>query len=407
MAKAKIDTSELLPKKTESDTASFVSGLLASNQKKLGQKNVFVGTNNRVIGMEPYSIALQYLMDLEVFPLQSIISIAGEAKCYKTSGLIEFCSMAMQDIYNGIGIIINTEGKWSDSKVKSMLGDRAEKLTVIHATSVEEWQLAGTNTLNYVKDAVVDYKAKKGPVVPPIVIGVDSLTGSQSLKIKEEVEKEGFGKKTYQDRAQINSMWFRSWGSELVGLPVTVVVSQHLLDKIDGNATGLPIKTTAGGTTTGFMCSMEIRVQNAGDIKKAASEGAYLTWRMHYNSLGRDKRRIKIPYIETYDSNDAQKAYFDWDEALIILLLDLFENNTDLRDRLKAVLGNVVEYPKPGVGKVYTCDKLNITRTTALEDNITASVLGKLIQSNPDLRSDIKKALRIQSGVKWTPDLDM
>jgi hypothetical protein len=150
------------------------------------------------------------------------------------------------------------------------------------------------------------------------------------------------------------------------------------------------------------MCSVEIRVKNVGAIDKAAYEGAYLQLQTHLNSLGRDKRRIKVPYIEGYHADDTQMAYFDWAEALILLILELQEN-VIMRERLSAVLGGpIVEYPKPGSGKVYTCQALGIDRSKAIEEGVSAAVLGKLLQSaNPELRKALQAAMRIQPAVVW------
>jgi len=402
--------------KPEIKTSPFLEKLMKANEKRLGSKRVYVGAKTRIIGIEPYSIALQYLMDLEVVPLQTIITIAGEPKTYKTSAMLDFCRNAME--LEGAGVVINTEGKWSDSKAFSMLGELSNQLHVVHATSVESWQEAASSYLESIKEMVNNKKEalqsrsknSEAANIPirPVVIGVDSFTGSQSESIKEKVHKDGYAQKTFQDRALLGWQWLNTWSSDLVGLPVTLIFTQHLKDKIDGGGRpGMgPQKVTSGGSGTGFMCSLEIRVQNGGQIDKAAYEGCYLIWKTHFNSLGRDKRRIKIPYIETYDDQQRQKAYFDWDEALVSLIVEL-QAETAYRASLESALGgSIVEYQKTGFGKVYTCPILNIDRQTALTQEISASVLGKRLQEKgSEIRTKLKKALRIQPALHWSEDL--
>lgn len=395
----------------------FFEKMLQANQKRFGKSGTYVATENSIVGLEPYSLALQYLMHLQVVPLQAIIIMAGEPKTYKTSGLLEFCKMGIQNVgfpsHPGLGAIINTEGKWSDSKAQSMLGEDANKLVIHRCTSVEEWQTTATHYLSNMRDVIakkkeaIASKAKnseyKDLVIPPMIIGIDSLTGSQSEAVQEKVLKEGHGAKTYQDRAMLNWQWFGTWGSNLIGMPATVIVSQHLKDQLN-NTSGIPTKTTSGGTADSYACSMQIRVRNAGAIDRAGYDGCYLNWTMYFNSLGQDKRKIKIPYIETYDAQDRQLAYFDWDEALILCLLERL-TESEYKSRLLEVTGDITEYSKPGVGKVYSCERLGISKADAMENGVTAKVLGGILQDKAQpYRAELQKALRIQSASIWTPE---
>lgn len=395
----------------------FFEKMLLANQKRFGKEGSYVATDNSIIGLEPYSLALQYLMHLQVVPLQSIIIVAGEPKTYKTSALLEFCRMGIQNPgfpeHPGLGAIINTEGKWSDSKAQSMLREDASKLVIHRVTSVEEWQATATHYLTNMRDVInkkkeaIASRAKnseyKDLVIPPMIIGIDSLTGSQTENVQEKLIKEGHGAKTFQDRAMLNWQWFGTWGSNLIGMPATVVVAQHLKDQINSTS-GIQMKITSGGTADSYACSMQIRVQNAGAIDRAGYDGCYLKWRMHFNSLGQDKRSIKIPYIETYDDQDRQLAYFDWDEALILCLMERMEES-EFKPRISEVIGSIQEYSKPGLGKVYSCERLGITKQDAMENGITAKVLGKTLQDkNQPYRAELQKALRIQSAQVWKPE---
>jgi len=216
-AAAPANNMEAKVEKTAPKASPFLEKLVNANRRKFGDSSVVVGTETRVVGVEPYSLALQYLLDLQVIPLQSIISLAGEPKTYKTSLMLEIVKQFMA--VGGLGIVHNTEGKWSDSKARSMMGDAGDLLQVVPCATLETWQESASSYLKSIKEACVNRKeaiAKKGRgdkeladmIIPPCAIGIDSLTGAQSTYLNEKIEKDGFASKTYQDRALLNLQWF-------------------------------------------------------------------------------------------------------------------------------------------------------------------------------------------------------
>jgi len=401
---------------TSTGDSPLTDALFAAATRHFKSTTIAYGEAPIPVGLEHRSLALQYMMDLQVVPMQSIIHIAGEPKSYKTSAILEFCGMAMAA--SGVGAVVHTEGKWSNSKMLEML--RKPLSLVSAADSVQGWQRSATAILTSYRELVEKKKAARAAgaksskfydiPLNPMVLGIDSLNGSQSEMIKEKVEADGSGSKTYQDKAMINWQWFSTWGSGLIGMPVIVVISNHLKDKIDSGGYGPPQKVTGGGTGVNFMCSYEIRTKKIMEIKSAKAEGALLEWRCELNSMGRDKRKIQVPYLESYaDDNLTRISYYDWDAALINLILAIFEDGTAAsKNRIREVLGgDMVEYPRPGGGKVYTCPALGIDRTRALDDDIDATALGRLLQSTSaeSLRGKLRVALQIQPATVWTPEV--
>lgn len=409
--------------KSDIPVSPFFSKMLDTSEKHFGKKGLHVSKQQRIVGIEPYSLAFQWMTDLQVLPMQSIVCVSGMPKSYKTSTLLEFCSWFMLPFQHvipdykyepGVGAIVHTEGKWSPSKVTSMLKELSDRLVVMPANSVEDWQEKASTYLNFMRDTIlkkreaIEKKAKnseyKDMRIPPMLLGIDSLTGSQSENIQETVKSEGHGSKTYQDRAMINWQWLGTWGSNLVGMPVTVVISNHLKDAINTNG-GPPQQITGGGSGPGFGCALEIRVKNIGEIKKTYYEGAKLQWRCHFNSYGRDKRKIDIPYLESYDANDNQVAKYDWDTALVDLIVgELFESSM-YKERVKSITGDITEYNKGGFGAVYACEALGIDKERALEEEISSEKLGQMLQKpGSEIRTSLQKALRIQPCEIWTPE---
>ena len=134
-------TETVVESKPKPSVSPFMAKMLETSAKHFGDKNIHVGTKQRIVGLELYSLALQWLIDLQVLPFQSIVAVAGEPKSYKTSSLIEFARMFLRpmeaDIPDskwepGVASIVHTEGKWSPSKVTSMLGELSDQLLVVN-----------------------------------------------------------------------------------------------------------------------------------------------------------------------------------------------------------------------------------------------------------------------------------
>lgn len=384
----------------------LMATLMAANRKKFGQESVIVASEAQIFGVEPRSLALQWLFDLEVVPLQSLILFSGEAKSYKTTGMLELMRTLLSSDPETAGVIMNTEGKWSPNRCRTVLGDRTDSVQLVPITNNEGWQNTATHTLKtlvQIRAQAEIQPSKELPfgVLKPIAIGLDSLTGAQSERIQDEVIEKGHGSKTYQDRASSNWMWFNTWRPNLVGIPIALIVTQHLKDAI---GTMVPMKVTAGGTAAGFMCDLEIRCKRIKEIDTTKHSGAIVRWKVHHNSLGADRRELDISIYEGFDAKDQPTTAFDWDQALVELIMKLQTEDKRLGKRVEAVLGGPIqEGTKGGVGSVYTCQALGIDMEKARAENITASVLGCKLQAyDSPLRQPLKEALRIpKATVLW------
>lgn len=395
--------------------SSLMGALKKTHTAKFGEEAIFDGTDKKVIGLDVYPLALQYLMGIGCLPLGTIVQIAGEPKTYKTSTALEFCNFFFQS--GGIAMKVNTEGKYSVSKLQSIITDEKalqERFELIQAESNEQWQEAAITTINAYAEHKARAKNKKADWedLVPGLIAVDSLVGSQSMNIKTKIDKAGHAEKTVQDRAMQNTMFFNSKGAEIANLPLVLLVTNHLKDSLDMTGYGGPKKITSGGTATNFHCSFNFHVKRGKTkITEAHGERIELIWTTNLNSYGPARRKIVIPYYEKWDDEGVQHAYFDWDEALILLLMDIkaAANPGQYKshwENIKAKFGNIVESPRHG-GAVYNCDYFGIDTAQAKDDGITASVLGRMIQQDPEARTILKKLLGIEtkSVVLWSPDV--
>lgn len=388
----------------------IMTALLNAHRKQFGNENVLVAKDVHIYGVEPRSLALQYLLGLNVLPLQSLIAFSGAAKSYKTTALLEFMRMILCSAEMSAGVIINTEGKWSPDRASSLLRDQLDKTQYISALTNEMWQQAGSKTLTTLKQLRTGDETEKSlsnpfGSMPPVVIGIDSYTGAQTEKIQGEVHENGYMDKTFQNRAMQNWLWLNTWRPNLIGLPVAILVTQHLKDGIGGIGP-VPTKVTAGGTAVGFMCDIEIRCSRIGEIEQANRAGATVKWKVHHNSLGPDRRELEIDIIEGHDENNDSTTRFEWGAALVNMLRKIQALPAGRGDRVKDVLGGEITEV---AGKYYTCPALGVDEKTARGEKVTADLLAAKLEEYPqageteNLRTRLQDALYIprKAHVMW------
>lgn len=413
----------------------MVKGLNAMKMK-YKESNVRVGSSGSEIGIEPYSIAVQYLIALEVIPF-GVIRIMGDPKTRKTTMIQTIVREGMEmrqfnqtraedDYIHGQGMIIATEGKWSASKQRGVMGPFSEAVSIVHAKVFEEWQEHATFMLNTWRKlydahrkALCKRKQDRKPadveaaaqIITPLFLGIDSFTGAQTRKIQGDVQTEGSGSKTFQDRAMIFKQWLETHAPNLIGYPICVLGTSHQSAPIDANGGfGPPKKKAVGGETGNYMCSLTLDTKLGYDKECGCHPDALLVqWQTTMSSLGVDGRKIQIEHFETYDEEGKPVMYFNFDSALTSLLYNLkvSEKDKEMGARVVDALGGqFTQYAVSGKGKFYGCALLGTKNAAqAVEEGLDATEFGRRLQTDPDIRAILKKALRIQPGTIWSPEL--
>lgn len=384
----------------------LMGALLLGHESKFAKADAFIGESQDkyVVVMPGCPLAYQYLLGISGEPLRQLIFIGGPPKSYKTS-LMLYMAKRVLSLGPGLGdsYVINTEHKWSSSKARAVLGlDDYKRSVMINAESINQWQSKAKQAIDIWLEGCK--KAKKADKLPVLFLGIDSLCGSQTDYIAGRVEKDGYGSKTFNDRAQMIYQWIQTQHAKIMRAPVLIVITNHETDKT--NSMGhVPQKITSGGNAAGFHCSIDIRMRKVGTVKKVGVTGHKLRLRTYHNSLGPSPRTVEVPYYEVIDEMGIQHDQFDWDDALIDLLLGQMADNAKMKDAIKGVLGTLVEYSKPGVGKCYSCERFNVDKQKALDDVVTAAVMGKLIQADPQIVSELQRVLGIDVKDEWEPTL--
>ena len=368
---------------------------------------------SRIVGIPIHPIALAWLIHCDVMPLQSIITLNAEPKSYKTSTVFDFMRMfSITPPFDGMGIYINTEGKLSPTKITSLIPqpyvDRIQVHSARGTDGPDGWQSYATYHLEHITKIMGDIakrrKAGEKTFMPPVVMAIDSIGGTQTEEVADKISDNAQGR-GYQNRAYLNTMFLNSWSARMIGLPVLLIFVNHLKDAMDGFG-----KTTPGGVAAGFHTSLEIRIRRvpgkeAKKFNGVPAEITKLEWHVYFSSIGRDGRKIELKYIDTYDEAGNQICWFDWHEALVTLLLKL--QKTPEYPELEGLVG--IEVHEAGnLGQLYTCKLAGITtKEQAKEMKMNASALGHLLQTTPEFHSLITSALRIQRFNHWFPDFEM
>jgi len=402
-------------KDTTAAPKSIMEMVMADSQKRF-KGDVYTAAEqiNRMVGLEHYSLVFQWLIHSSVLPLQSVITYAAPPKTFKTSAALELLRLFL--VSGGGGLYINTEGKLSPTKVRSILRELIDKLFITSAGTTNEWVETASNQLTTIHDAMsMIFQANqttskaagldeyKGRFFPPFAIVIDSLSGSQSESMAGRVQAGEVGK-TFNDRAMIITQFLNTWSSLIVGLPVTLILINHEKSDMEGG------RVTPGGVAPAFHTSLDIRCTRGKEIKVVRDGIPYtrteLSWYVNFSSIGKDHRRVPVDYIDTYDAEGNQTCWFDWDSALVTLLMSF--SNDDVMRKEYAGVSDVVtieEHQCGSKGLHYTCPQLGIkTKQDAMDNGVNKAKLGSMLQTNPEIRFALQKAMRIQFFTRWSPE---
>jgi hypothetical protein len=391
----------------------MMASLLGAARAHFGG-DLYVGSEAEriMMGLEPYGLALQWLIDSNIIPIPCVMQLSGPAKSYKTSAMIEFCRPFLHA--GGAAMISHTEGKFSSSKGKALLREEWEKVMLKDARSTQDWQNNVSWTYNWLMAVKAELeknnaseKTKGKPTesgmtyVPPLIHIVDSVTGNQSDESTDKVMSsgEGFGR-AFPERAMVITTFLNTLPANMRGIPMLVFLTNHLKTKIDGvSIPGIPpAKYNPGGVALGYHVSLDIRVRRGKDNTAGGVTTIELHWEVNFSSIGRDGRRLMIPYVEGYDEAGNQVDAFDWDASFVYMWLDLQKQETNYPG-LKDILHIVPQQND----KAYSCKQLGIKP----DDAITASELGRIIQMDLNWRQAVQKGLRIQKHQVWHPAIEL
>jgi hypothetical protein len=374
----------------------LMQGVMENARKKFNHSAVLAATDtdNLIIVIPSPSLAFEYLIVQDGFPLGLVMHLNGPPGSLKSALLFEF--MNWFRMAGGGAVYEEVETKFSPDLPRSIMGYGKDEVGMIlnRCEAVEDWQDHLTFNIKQLKKDMVGTKEKPGPGrTVPIILGVDSIMGKSSWETQEKIAKEGHGGRGFPIEALGITQYMKAVPQTIDGWPFALVLNNHL--KIGKDEDGREVKRTAGGQGVNFQESWELQTQVCRQKLQSASwDGVQVRIKCAKNSFGATWRQIETRMLwweeQNKDTGDyEQVTIWDWDWAAIKML-------STLKGRPAANLKDIgfhLATPK-------TSDVENTAWSRNLgmkaEDAVSWQEVGKMIREDRDLTDKIRTALSIK-----------
>lgn len=376
----------------------MMEGLLNAARDKFGVDRVF-GSREELgqlaIGIPSPSLAFEYLIANDVFPLSAVMMLAGSWGSCKSALAYEFFRWFYEQ--SGLAVHIDTEDKFDADFACDIMRVPQDQTPIIsnRANSVEQMQQILTHYVTQLQKQLIGTKENPGPgKTVPCVVAIDSLAGATSAEIQEKILKEGNANRTHPVNALKNTIYLTGIKKQFENWPFTLLVVNHLKEKTDDM--GNTHYYTLGGQSFNFHESFELRNQVwKSKFKNAQFEGIGIRIHCAKNSFGPTGRNIKTRFLwwieddpETGEPHDV--FLWDWNWSICTLLNELEgiqKQRLKERDLVinckspKADIECLANFPAVGMGK---------------NDFLPFQEVGQMIQDNDEVCDRIRDALNIK-----------
>jgi RecA/RadA recombinase len=379
------------------DPAEFMKVQLANAQKKYGKVNCYAARNHyiRQFGIPLPSLALQYMFGVENLPMGRFYGFSGATQSMKSS----ICFWLLRNIMEqgGLGLLVETERKVSDTLMEGIIGMYLNALLQFNAISLEQAE-------QMVNEAFGFYKKNVPGKTFPYGICWDSLRGVLSEETSKKIDKEGGVTKQFSSEANSLSKFFAKMVEELSFWPMMLFFVQHEKKKqADGPNSNPHAKSTLGGDAPAFHATVLTQCVVTQKVKEgAANPYADVQFRTVKNNLGVLGKRVNVTiHFDQRTTEEGQQIHnywFNWAKAdCDMLLSDKLANKAEVKAAL-----DLEEFSSQ---KGYYRSKiLGIEKGTASE---VIEILNS--DEHVDTLKKLKRALRIQRNlrfdeVEWVQD---
>jgi len=376
----------------------MMKGLLTAARDKFGADRVF-GSREELaqlaIGIPSPSLAFEYLIANDIFPLSAVMMLAGSWGTCKSALAYEFFRWFYE--LSGIAVHIDTEDKFDADFACDIMRVPRDETPIIssRANSVEQMQKMLTHYLRELQKMLIGSKNEPGPgKTVPCVLAVDSLAGATSTEIQEKIAKEGNANRTHPVNALKNSIYLPGIKSQFENWPFTLLVVNHLKEKSD--EMGNTQYYTLGGQSFNFHESFELRNQVwKRKFKNNQFEGIGIRITCSKNSFGTTGHSIKTRFLwwieDDPETGEPQDVFlWDWNWALCTLLNEMEGLQ---KQRLKDRDINIIcKSPKADVECLANLRALGMGKTEFLP----FQEVGQMIQENEEVCDRIRDALNIK-----------
>ena len=379
-------------------SSQFLTETIKTARTEYGDSNIAVASeaDRIVIGIPMPSLAMEYLIQNDVWPLGRFAQINGTEGTCKSALTFEMCRWFRNS--SGIGYLLENETKYSPDFAQSIIGypenEGEEVLGHIPCNSLEDWQEKLQRTAGWCRERMSrDDVGRKFPVL----LILDSLMGKSSLESQAKIEKDGFADRSHPVEALKLNSFMKKFPQDLEEWPMFFLFVNHLKPAKSQNGPHLEYNK-AGGRAPSFQETFEIRMSKRGKISLVDDNpdggmdigGLNLTLRCVKNSLGETDRKIDIDVKWTtrlHKPSGEMRQYTVWDwPAATVALLATFDKGAR-----KEKIASIVDIHKISAAK-YWSNKLGVDS----KNPINPHDLGVMLEAD----EKIKKGLRRLFGIK-------
>jgi len=402
MGKKKTRVTE--PINPSNDVTDAVFGSMVRDvQAKSTKAGILVGHDATLVVLPVPAFSIRYFLQNTGLPLSCVYQVVGEEGCFKSTFAMEM--VRWHCICGGFGLLIEAETKPTPDLRNSVLNWDTKRLSVEDAASFEDWQRKALWSVESVKK---NCSSASGPGrTVPFCTVVDSLMGKASEKTLSNIESRGHASARYAIEARDLADFLRAYPQKLLGWPFTFIGVNHLKPYTDDH--GITHFNTPGGKSIRFQCATIIGMEQSGGTKEFAGySAATIRFRAYKNTYGAKDRRMQVRFKLWYqDDGGATRLHsrFEWWEASILLLA----NGTGLTQAQASMFKTKVKdicdiHEKAGgnLGKLYWSNRLGVPSS----DPMPAHDLGMLLETRPDVLTDLYEALGISQNPYFVPGVD-
>ncbi len=382
-------------------------------RKKFGHGAVLAGsdTNQLVVGIPMPSLALEWLIQQDVFPLSVIVMLVGKWRTCKSALLYEI--FRWFDKCNGGSILNEAETKFSPDLCQSIMGYEDGEVPIIlnRCKSLDDWQRYLTFYLKEQKKAMIGTVENPGPGrTIPVCFAVDSIMGKSAEEQNDKISKSGAAGRAFPIEALMITQYLRAIAHEFDNWPFSLVLINHLKTAISAE-TGESVRRKAGGDFASFQESFELETSCwKQKIDTAHFDGIGIRITCEKNSFGQTGRKIKTRMLwwdeqhgeDAYGPVYRQKTVWDWDWSTINFLDDISPKS---KQRLKEVGFDLdTRSPAADMDCLARCRAVGMGK----DDYLSFQEVGAMIRNNEDVCNRIRTALSIKRRAVMDGDyLDM
>lgn len=378
---------------------AFFGAELKQATVAMGKDDVVVGGQDSVMrfGLPIPSLALQYALQSDVFPMAVMTMLAGKPASHKSSFAFEIARWCITA--GGYARLWDAEHKFNPDLAAGILGPLPDSRSWQYRRpdTIDEWS---TNLAADVSLYREHFKLRDGddigsglPLIPGCTI-IDSLTGRASSEISEKFEKKG-ETDTAQGMRIANAIgrWLQL--ATFKHLPWIVLVIRH--EKEGGinqsfSGFGAPQPNTPGGKAPDYHNSLDLRFSVIERTREANYGYNTVRIKVHKNAFGVDKLSCDVRFSWTWmDEADGKQApRWEWDLATAQLLANY--DRADIKQICHVTQSGTKARP------LFSCRTLGVSE-------VNGDDFGMALRANPEITKALQDYLHISRLRQFTPDI--